>query len=122
MVQLDPDNILPNSIRAEFQRLLNKYDNVFDPGVVGYNGAVGPFEAHVNMGPVQPPQRKDRVPKYARNKLAELQQKCDDLESQGVLRHADDIDIKVEYINKSIVSRQETPGWSLSSYCICRCW
>ena len=47
---------------------------IVDSNIVGYNGAVGPFEATVNMGPVQPPQYKGRCPQYARDKLVELQQ------------------------------------------------
>ena len=43
----------------------------------GYNGAVGEFKSHINMGPVLPPQRKGRLPQYSRDKLIELQQKCD---------------------------------------------
>ena len=44
------------------------------PNIKGYNGAVGPFQAKVNMRSVEPPQRKDRMPQYSRDKLAELQQ------------------------------------------------
>ena len=54
--------------------------------MVGYNGAVRPFEATVNMGPVQPPKRKGRFSQYAKDKLIELQQKFDDLERQGIFR------------------------------------
>ena len=32
--------------------------------IKGYNGAAGSFEAQVNMGPVEPPQRKGRLPQY----------------------------------------------------------
>ena len=67
--------------------------------VTGYNGAVGPFEAVVNMGPVQPPQCKGRLPQYSHNKLVELQQKFDKLESQGVFQHPENIGITVEYRN-----------------------
>ena len=49
-------------------------DSVFDPTIQGYiNGAVVPFEAKVNVGPVEPPQGKGRLPQYARNKLVDLQ-------------------------------------------------
>ena len=36
------------------------------------------------MGPVEPPQRKGRLPQYARDKLVELQEKFDHLEQRGV--------------------------------------
>ena len=35
----------------------------------GYTDAVGPFEAKVNISPVEPPHRKGRRPQYAWNKL-----------------------------------------------------
>ena len=54
-VRLDPDSLLPYNIRAKFTSLLDEYDHVFDSNIEGYNGAEGPFEARVNMGPVEPP-------------------------------------------------------------------
>ena len=83
-VSIDPDKILSESYRSKFHTLVQSYDDVFDCKLQGYNGSMGTFEAKINMGPVQPPQRKGRVPQYARDKLLELQQKFDDLESQGV--------------------------------------
>ena len=61
-VHLDPENALPPDIRAKFQELHDDYDEVFDPRIKGYNGAAGSFEAQVNMGPVEPPQRKGGYP------------------------------------------------------------
>ena len=54
-VSLDPNNLFPQDIRAKFTSLLDEYDHIFDPNIKGYNGAEGPFEAKVNMGPVEPP-------------------------------------------------------------------
>ena len=45
--------------------MLQVHDDVFNPTIVEYNGAAGPVEATVNMGPVQHPQRKGRVPQYS---------------------------------------------------------
>ena len=53
------------------------YDSVFNPNFSGYNGQAGNFKAIVNMGPVQPPQQKGRLPQYSRNKLVELQEHFD---------------------------------------------
>ena len=55
-IQIDPDSILPQAVRADFHSLLREYDSVFDPQFPGYNGAAGPYKAKVNMGPVEPPQ------------------------------------------------------------------
>ena len=76
-IVVDPDNILPDTIRNEFREVLQTHDEVFNPAIVGYNGMAGPVQASLNMGPVQPPQRKGRVPQYSRDKLVELQQKFD---------------------------------------------
>ena len=83
-VCLDPENLLPRDVRAKLSSLLDEYDHVFDSKIKGYNGSVGPFEARVNMGPVDPPQRKGWLPQYARNQLLELQHKFDELEALGV--------------------------------------
>ena len=112
-VQLDPDHILPETNRAAFQQLLHSYDSVFDPSICGYNGAVGPFEDIVNMGPVQPPQRKSRLRQYSRNKLVQLQAKFDELERQGVFQRPEDIGITIEYLNPSFLVTKPSGGHRL---------
>ena len=62
LVKIDPDNMLEPELKLKFKQLLLGYDEVFNPKFTGYNGAVGPFQAKVNMGPSQPPQRKGRIP------------------------------------------------------------
>ena len=112
-VQLDPDSMLHNDIRQKFTQLLRDYDDVFDPHFKGYNGAVGPYQARVNMGPVQPPQRKRRVPHYNRDKLVELQDKFDRLEELGVFKRPEDIGIDVEYLNSSFLVKKPSGGFRL---------
>ena len=56
-VGVDPESILDDTVRGKFQPLLEEYDSVFGQAFKGYNGAEGPFQANVNIGPVQPPQR-----------------------------------------------------------------
>ena len=112
-VSLDPDHILPEDTRALFSSLLTEFEEVFDPDYKGYNGASGPFEAVVNMGPVQPPQRKGRLPHYARGKLLELQQKFDELEEKGVFARPEDIGITVEYLNPSFLVKKPNGGFRL---------
>ena len=109
-VQVDPDSILPQAIRANFQSLLREYDSVFDPQFPGYNGSAGPYQAQVNMGPVEPPQRKGRLPQYARDKLVELQEKFDHLEQLGVFRRPEDVGITVEYLNPSFLVKKPNGG------------
>ncbi|KAJ8349609.1 hypothetical protein SKAU_G00247390 [Synaphobranchus kaupii] len=85
LTPLGKENQLPRTnFISPITRSSQQYDSVFDPAFTGYNGAVGPFETKVNMGPVEPPQRKGRLPQYGRDRLTELQQKFDELESLGV--------------------------------------
>jgi hypothetical protein len=109
-VRLDPDNLFSPDVRLKFKSLMRGYDDVFDPSIRGYNGAVGPFEAKVNMGPVEPPQRKGRLPQYACHQLVELQEKFDTLEALGVFRRPEDVNIAVEYLNPSFSVRKPNGG------------
>ena len=65
------------------------------------------------MGPVEPPQRKGRLPQYARGKLVELQQKFDDLEEMGVFKRPEDVGISVEYLNPSFLVKKARGGYRL---------
>ena len=75
-----------------------------------YNGAVGPFEGAVNMGPTQPPKRKGHLPLYGRDKLVQLQDKFDELEEAGVFRRPEDVGISVEYVNPSFLVKKPGGG------------
>ena len=110
LVALDPDNIMSPAIRDKFLALHREFDSVFDPQFKGYNGAVGPFQANVNMGPVQPPQRKGRVPQYSRGQLQELQAQFDTLEQMGVFRKPEDVGAAVEYVNPSFLVKKAGGG------------
>ena len=85
-VSLDPGNLLPADVSVKFRATLKQFDNVFTPKIKCYNGASGPFEARVNMGSIESPQRKGRLPQYSRDRLVELQQKFDELEELGSLQ------------------------------------
>ena len=74
-IMLGPDNQLSDLLRIQFRQVLRKFDSVFNSNIPGYNSAAGNIDATVNMGPVQPPQRKGHVPQYSRNQLVELQDK-----------------------------------------------
>ena len=78
-------------MRKRFQKLLLEFDSVFDPEYKGYNGAAG--QVVVNIGPAQPPQRKSRVPQYARGKLVELQESFDKLQALGVFKRSEDVGV-----------------------------
>ena len=109
-IQLDPDNVLPLDIKSQFETLHNEFDHIFSPEFKGYNGASGSFQGVVNMGPVEPPQRKGRVPQYNRHNLLELQEKCDDLEKAGILAIPEEIGVVVEYLNPSFLVKKPSGG------------
>ena len=111
-VHLDPDNTFPINVKAKFQDLMFQYD-VFNPKIEGYNGSSGPFQAVVNMGPVQPPQRKGRISQYSRDKLTERQKKFDDLEEVGVFVSPEDVDVAVEYLNPSFLIKKPNGSFRL---------
>ena len=112
-VTLNPNKFLPQDVRAKFTSLLDEYDHIFDPNIKGYNGAEGPFEARINMGPVEPPQRKGRLPQYARHQLLELQLKFDEPETLFVFKRPEDINIPVEYLNPSFLIKKPSGGYGL---------
>ena len=112
-VSIDPDKLLSDKTRLQFQQLLQTYDSVFDPNITGYNGAAGPIQATVNIGPVQPPQHKGRVPQYSPNQLIELQAKFNELEQAQVFRRPEDLGVTVEYLNPSFLVKKLSSGHRL---------
>ena len=58
------------------------------------------------MGPVQPPQRKGRMPHYSRDKLVEPQDEFDELECKGVFCRPEDIGVSVEYLSPSFLVKK----------------
>ena len=100
-------------MRSKFHDLHQNYDEVFNPQIAKYNGAFGAFEAKVNMGPTQPPQRKGKVLQYSRDRLVELQQRFDDLEDQGVFKRPEDLGITAEYLNPSFLVNKPSGGFRL---------
>ncbi|PFX31306.1 hypothetical protein AWC38_SpisGene3850 [Stylophora pistillata] len=78
-----------------------------------YNGSAGSIEAHVNMGPVEPPQRKGRLPLYPRDKLIELQEKFDDLEKDHVFSKPEEADVHVQYLNPPFLVKKPSGGHRL---------
>ena len=104
---------MPEGSHTAFSKILAEYDDVFDKSFSGYNGSAGPFEAVVNMGPVQPPQRKGRLPQYAPDKMVQLQGKFDDLESQGIFQPPESVGVTVEYLNPSFLVKKPNGGHRL---------
>ena len=112
-IQIDPDNITPPAYKEKLINICESYSHVFSPKFKGYNGRDGPVKAVVNMGPALPPQRKGRLPQYNKDKLDILQTKCDELEDLGVLRKPEHVDVKVEYLNQSMLVKKPRGGYRL---------
>ena len=112
-MSLDPDNLLPDQSCFKFQQLLQEYDRVLDPKITGYNGAAGPIQATVNIGPVQPPQRKGRIPQYVCNQLVELHTMFDELEQAKVFCCPEDLGITIEYLNPFFLVKKPSGGHRL---------
>lgn len=102
-IQIDPDNITPPEYKEKLDCICESYSHVFSPKFKGYNGRDGPVKAAVKMGPALPPQRKGRLPQCNKNKLDIYQTKCDELDNVGVLREPEHVDVKVEYLNQSML-------------------
>ena len=111
-IQLDLDNQLPPSIKHKFNTLHQQHSKTFSKCFEGYNGASGKINATVNMGPTEPPQRKGRIPQCARDKLVQLQNKCDELELLGVLQKPED-NVTPEYLNPSFLVKKPSGGYRL---------
>ena len=73
-VMVDPDLILKASVRQHYHKVLQEYDDMFNPSIDGNNNALGKFEMTINMGSTQPPQGKGCLPQYSREKLLTFQQ------------------------------------------------
>jgi hypothetical protein len=112
-ISINPDKLLSDDVTVSFAELHAEMSEVFSPNFAGYNGYSGPIEAVINMGPVQPPQRKGRVPQYSRDKLVELQEKFDNLERHGVFKKPEDVGITVEYLNPSFLVKKNNGGHRL---------
>ena len=124
LVSIDPHGVLSDQMRAEFASTVTEYASVFDTAFPGYNGAVGPIHGVVNIGSVEPPQRKGRLPQYNRQRLSELQSQFDELESLGVFQKPEDLGITVEHVHPSFLvnkpgggSRLVTDFTSVGRYC-----
>ena len=112
-VVIDPDNITPPEYKEKLQNICESYKHVFSPKLKGYNGRDGAVKAVVNMGPVMPPQRKGRLPMYNKDKLDLLQDKFDELEALNVIGKPEDVNVKVEYLNSSMLIKKPRGGFRL---------
>ena len=97
------NNILTKKLVDKAQDLHECYKDVFDTRTIGcYNGASGPLEVKINIGPDLPPHRKGRMPLYNRALKEEYQKICDELEGTVLLKPENE-GIVCEYLNPSFL-------------------
>jgi hypothetical protein len=92
--------------RKAFARLHDRYDHVFNTQIGQYNDASGHIRAFINMGPVEPPCHKARLPSYNTEKLRLLQTKMDELEDLGVLARPETVGVTIEHVSPSFLVRK----------------
>lgn len=117
--QLTPDQ------KAVFVQLHADFDDVFQPTIGRYNDYNGKVRARVNVGTTKPPPKKLHAPNYCRKNLDELQDKFDELESQGVFVRPEDVGVTVEFVSPSFLvnkssgtgKRLVTAFTSIGEYC-----
>ena len=102
-ISIDPSNLVTPMCVQSVREIHRMYDRVFRPDISVYNGHSGNIQCHINMGPVQPPQRKARLPQYDHAKMVILQQKFDELERQNILVKPEEVGVTAEYMNMSFL-------------------
>ena len=72
-ITVDQDNVLSKHERKAFSDINKRFDSVFSPTFGAYNDKSGHIRASVNMGPVEPPQIKGKLPLYNSSNMQRLQ-------------------------------------------------
>jgi hypothetical protein len=112
-ISIDPHHQLSIHEKRAFADLNIRYDNVFNKQISKYNDASGRVRAHINMGPVEPPQHKAHLPSYNSTKMNLLQSKMDELENMGVLARPEDVNIKIECVSPSFLVKKPNDDYRL---------
>lgn len=109
-ISVDPDVQLSADQRERFVNLHMKYDGIFNPTIGRYNDHSGRLRASINIGKVEPPTVKARLPDYDDDTMHRLQEKSDELEELGVLAKPEDVDVVVEHVNPSFLVTKPEGG------------
>jgi len=78
-ISIDPDGILSSKSRSNFREMSERFTSVFNPDFGVYNDKSGLIRADINLGPVEPPTQKGKLPSitnqiynFCRKKLTNL--------------------------------------------------
>ena len=96
-----------------FKNLHLSFDIVFESTIGSYNGFSGKLKARILFGSTVPPPRKLHAPTYGRDNLQLLQDKFDELESQGVFGRPEDHGVVVEHVSPSFLVKKPSGGYRL---------
>ena len=96
-----------------FRHLHQNFDLVFESTIGRYNGFSGKLKARILFGSTVPPPRKLHAPTYGRDNLQLLQDKFDELESQGVFGRPEDYGVVVEHVSPSFLVKKPSGGYRL---------
>ena len=121
---VDPNKQLSTEWKSAFDKLHLSYDSVFEDVIGKYNDESGKVRSRINISSNKPPTRKIRIPNYCKNNLDALQEKFDELESQGVFARPEDVGVEVEHVSPSFLVKKSSGGvrlvtnfTSLIDYC-----
>ena len=112
-VTIDPNKQLSVEWVNAFKNINKTFDSVFEPSIGRYNGFSGKLKARILFGSTVPPPRKLHAPTYGRDNLQKLQDKFDELESQGVVGRPEDHDVEVEQVSPSFLVHKSSGGFRL---------
>ena len=104
---------LSDSEKLRFEKLHLEFDDVFQPVIGKYNDFSGKVRARVNIGDTKPPAKKLHAPNYDKKNLELLQDKFDELDSQGVFVRPEDVGVVVEHVSPSFLVRKPSGGHRL---------
>lgn len=110
-VMVDPDGQLSFKERQCFIETNERFDNVFSPHIGCYNDQSGHIRASINIGPVEPPPRKGKLPLYNHVNLQQLQIEADKLEQLGVLAKPEDVGVQVKFVSPSFLVKKPNGGF-----------
>ena len=110
-VSVDPNGQLSTKQRREFMDISKRYSPVFSPQFTCYNEKSGTIRANINMGPVEPPPRKGKIPLYNHSNLQHLQLEADKLEELVVLAKPEDVGVDVKFVSPSFLVTKPTGGF-----------
>ena len=100
-VCIDPDNILSNEWKQSFMDLMTDFTDIITPNPGCYNGFYGNVDCSINFLQPPPASNKARLPSYSHEKLVEMGNIMDQMESWGVLKKPHDINITVKNVHTS---------------------